>query len=175
LSGESGRSSDKKARVLDSTAIILGFTEPLSGRMITSRKVLEEAKYGEAEYRALASREGHMIEVMDPDRKYVEEVKKFAAKMGELELSEADLSILALALQLLKEKYEVSIITSDYSIQNLASLLGIEVEPILHRGINKTIIWVAYCSMCGWSGDKKPGEPCPVCGHPLKRRPKKKT
>lgn len=174
MSGGSKRSSDKRARILDSTAIILGFTEPLSGRMITSRKVLEEAKYGEAEYRALASKEGHMIEIVDPDQKYIEEVRKFAAEAGERELSEADLSILALALQLLNEEYDVSIITSDYSIQNLAILLGIKVEPILHRGINKTIIWVTYCGMCGWSGDKNPGEPCPICGHPLKRRPKKK-
>lgn len=171
----SGKSSNRSVRVLDSTAIILGFTESLSGKLITSRKILEEAKYGGAEYRALASREGHMIEIMDPDQEYVEEVRKLAAEAGEKELSEADISILALALQLFKENYEVSIITSDYSIQNLASLLGIKVGPILHRGVEKTIIWIAYCSMCGWSGDEKSGKPCPVCGYPLKRRPRKKA
>ncbi|MCS7132640.1 MAG: NOB1 family endonuclease [Aigarchaeota archaeon] len=161
-------------RILDSTAMILGFTESLGGRLITSGKILEESKYGGAEYRALASREGRMVEIMNPDQEYVEEVRRLAAEAGEKELSEADISILALALQLLKEKYEVSIITSDYSIQNLASLLGVEVEPILHRGIKKVIIWATYCGICGWSGDKRPREPCPVCGHPLKRRPMKK-
>jgi len=173
LRGDSGRRLDKRVKVLDSTAIILGFTEATSESVVTSRKILEEAKYGEAAYRALASREGLMIRTLEPKEEYVKQVEKLALEIGEKQLSEADVSILALALQLSKEGHETSIVTSDYSVQNLASILGIKIEPILHRGIRKKITWTAYCSMCHWIGDKSPGEPCPRCGYPLKRVPRR--
>ena len=160
-------------KILDSTAIFLGFTEVSGELLVTSEKILEEVKYGEAKYRALASREGRVIKAMNPDEKYVKEIRLLASKMGEKELSDADISILALALQLSKEGNDVSIITSDYSIQNLAAKLGIKVEPILHKGIKQVIAWTTYCSVCHWTGDKNPGEPCPRCGHPLKRRPRR--
>lgn len=165
---------DRRIKVLDSTALILGFTELLNDRLVAPRKVLEEAKHGGAEYRALASMEGRMIEILDPDQEYIRKIEKVAEDVGEKGLSMADVSVLALALQLSRKGCEVSIITSDYSIQNLASILGIDVEPILHRGIVRTITWITCCGICGWEGDERPGKPCPVCGHSLKRRPKRR-
>ncbi|MCD6591605.1 MAG: hypothetical protein J7K78_01120 [Thaumarchaeota archaeon] len=163
----------RKVKVLDSAAFILGFTETSGELAVTSSKVLEEAKYGGARYRALASKEGEMIKIIDPKPEYLKEVMELARKMGELELSEADLSILALALQLSREGFEPCLVTSDYSIQNLASKLGIGIQPILHDGIKRMISWETYCSVCKWSGEAAPGEPCPRCGHRLKRRPRK--
>ncbi len=171
LREELGKSSGKEVKVLDSTAIFLGFTEISGCTLVTSRKILEESKYGEAKYRVLASREGYMIKILTPGRGYLKEIRKVASEMGERELSDADVSLLALALQLSREGRKTSIVTSDYSIQNIASKLGIKVEPILHEGIRKVIKWTTYCSVCGWVGNKAPGEPCPRCGHRLKRRP----
>jgi len=173
LRGGLERSSGRRVRVLDSTAILLGFTEARGEILVTSDKVLEEVRYGGGEYRALATREGGMIKVMSPEARYVEEVREVASRMGERGLSEADVSLLALAIQLSREGGDVSIVTSDYSIQNLAAILGIGVEPILHKGIERVIAWTTYCAACGWSGDKAPGELCPRCGHPLKRRPRR--
>ncbi len=173
LRGGSGRSSARKVVILDSAAFILGFTEISDATALTSSKILEEARYGGAEYRALASREGKTIEIMDPRQEYIEEVRRAASEIGETSLSEADISILALALQLSKEGWKACIITSDYSIQNLASKLKVEVKPILHRGIRESIDWEIYCSACKWVGEGKPGDPCPRCGHRLKRRPRR--
>lgn len=161
--------------ILDSAVFILGFTQASEGIAITSSKILEEARYGGAEYRALASREGRMIQVMDPKSEYVEKIREVVSEMGEEKLSEADLSILALALQLRDEKWSVCIITSDYSVQNLASRLRIEVKPILHKGIREIISWETYCSVCKWAGEEKPGNPCPRCGYALKRRPRRRS
>jgi len=174
LPEELERSSARKVKVLDSTAIFLGFTEGSGELLVTSEKILEEVKYGEGKYRALVSREGCMIKTMNPEAKYVREMRELASRMGERGLSEADMSILALAVQLSREGNDVSIVTSDYSIQNLAAKLGIKVEPILHKGIKHVIAWTTYCSVCHWTGDKAPGEPCPRCGHPLKRKPRRK-
>ncbi|MCD6236156.1 MAG: nucleotide-binding protein [Thaumarchaeota archaeon] len=173
MPGGLGKSSGKEVKVLDSTAIFLGFTEVSNCILATSSKILEEIKYGDGRYRALATREGGLIKVLDPGKEFVREVEKAASDLGESGLSEADVSILALALQLSKEGRKTSIVTSDYSVQNVASKLGIKVEPILHRGIKKTIEWTVYCSVCHWVGKGVPGEPCPRCGHPLKRRPRK--
>lgn len=169
-----GRSSARKAVILDSVAFILGFTQVSEGVAITSSKILEEARYGGAEYRALASREGRMIEVMDPKPEYVERVRRAASEMGEERLSEADLSVIALALQLKDEGWSTCIITSDYSVQNMASKLKIEAKPILHEGIREVISWETYCGVCKWVGEGKPGDHCPRCGHALKRRPRRR-
>lgn len=160
--------------ILDSAAFILGFTQVSEGVAVTSSKIIEEARYGGAEYRALAGKAGGMIEIMDPKPEYIERVKEVASEMGEAKLSEADLSLLALALQLKDEGWSVCVITSDYSIQNMASKLEIEVKPILHRGIREIINWETYCSVCKWVGEGKPGDPCPRCGHALKRRPRER-
>jgi len=173
LLGGSGRSSARRAIVLDAAAIILGFTHIEDALAVTSSRVLEEARDREARYRALAAQESALVKVMEPEPAYMEKVKEEARGLGEIELSEADISVLALALQLSKSGWDTCILTSDYSIQNLASRMGLKVKPILHQGIREVISWEVYCGACGWVGDSRPGELCPRCGHRLKRRPRR--
>ncbi len=167
------RSSAKRIIVLDAAALILGFTQVEDAVAVTSSKVLEEARDREARYRVLAAQEGGSIKVMEPEPVYVEKAREAARKLGEIELSEADISVLALALQASKLGWDTCILTSDYSIQNLASKLGLKVKPILHQGIREVITWEVYCGACGWVGYDKPGNPCPRCGHKLRRRPRR--
>ena len=168
LPEECGRGSGRRIRILDTAALILGFTEQHGEELMTCRSVLEEVSHGGAVLRAVSG-----IKVMEPSIEYVERVRAKAGEIGEGGLSETDIKVLALALQLSERCLETSIATSDYSVQNLASILGIKVEPLLHRGIRREIIWVAYCPLCGWSGgEKTAGESCPRCGSRLKRRPR---
>lgn len=170
----SGRGSVKRVKVLDSTAIFLGLTEGRDEHLITCEDILEELRHGGAELRAAAMKEGSLIKIVEPEERYVERIRDLSSKIGEANLSRADVKLLALALQQLEEGSDVSIITSDYAIQNIASFLGIRVEPVLHRGIKETIAWIAYCKLCGWSGDASPGSACPRCGSRLGRRPRLK-
>ena len=160
-----------RVKVLDSTALFIGFTERGESELVTCREVLEEVKYGEGGLRAAAILEGGLVKVLEPGESYVEKVKEVALKAGEHDLSETDVKLLALALQLLDDGMDVSVVTSDYSIQNLAKIMGLKVEAILHRGIRRVIRWRTYCEVCGWRGEAKPGTPCPRCGARLKRRP----
>jgi len=175
LQGGLEKNLPKRAIVLDAAALILGFTEIEDAVAVTSSKVLEEARDRDARYRALAAREGGLIKVIEPEPAYVSEVREVARRLGEIELSDADVSVIALALQLSRQGWDTCILTSDYSIQNLASRLGLMVKPILHKGIRRMISWEVYCGACGWSGDGKPGNPCPKCGHALKRRPRRES
>ena len=171
--GEGATNSAKRAIVLDAAALILGFTEVKDAVAVTSSKVLEEARDRDARYRALAAQEGGLIRVMEPEPAYVSEVREAAHRLGEIKLSDADISVIALALQLSRQGWDTCIFTSDYSIQNLALRLGLMVKPILHQGIRRVISWEVYCGVCGWSGDDRPGDSCPRCGHILRRRPRR--
>ena len=166
---------DTRIKVLDSTALFIGFTEGGKTELVTCKEVLEEVKYGGGQLRAAAIREGGLVKILKPSENYVEKVRKSALRAGEYDLSETDIKLLALALQLLDEGADVSIVTSDYSIQNLAEIMGLKVDPILHKGIKKVIKWTTYCEICGWRGEAEPGTPCPRCGARLKRRPDKEV
>ncbi|RLG05389.1 MAG: hypothetical protein DRN68_08765 [Thaumarchaeota archaeon] len=159
-----------RVKVLDSTALFIGFAEG-NEELVTCKEVLEEVKYGEGRFRAAAIRGGGLVKVLEPREEYVKIVRETAFRAGEYDLSETDIKLLALGLQLSDRGADVSIVTSDYSIQNLAEIMQLKVEPILHKGIKKVIKWKTYCEICGWRGEAKPGTPCPRCGARLKRRP----
>lgn len=172
MPGGLGRGSGKRIYVLDTSAIILGFIAPPGEEQITCKEVLEEAVYGGATvFRVTAAEEGAGPRIIEPEKRYLEKVKVRAEEEGEPELSEADAKLLALALEALEKGWRPVIVSADYSVQNLASILGIEVKPILHRGIRRQVRWVAYCPSCGWRGGVFRGGDCPRCGAKLKRRP----
>jgi UPF0271 protein len=60
----------------------------------------------------------------------------------------------------LREKGAI-LVTDDYAIQNVASLLKIQVDNILQPTIGKTYRWTRVCRGCG---RKVEAETCPVCG-----------
>lgn len=159
---------------MDASALLLGFTESSGELLLTCKEVLEEVRYGgAAPYRVAAVREKAGLRVREPKAEYVERVMKAAAEAGEQGLSEADVKLLALTLELSEEGWDASLVTSDYAVQNIASLLGLQAEAILHRGIREEIRWETYCPACGWSGGGVAGGVCPRCGARLKRRPRK--
>lgn len=77
-------------------------------------------------------------------------------------LSKTDMELLALALEL-----KATLATDDYSIQNLATVLGIEFLPMNMKGITKVVRWNYLCTGCG-KVFKEPQPDCPVCGSPLR-------
>ena len=86
-------------------------------------------------------------------------------------LSEADMDLLALAMDL-----EVPCLTDDYSIQNVAALLGIEALPFREAGIKDVWTWGLRCSGCRRTfeaEEARAGDPCPVCGAPLRTAPRR--
>lgn len=86
-------------------------------------------------------------------------------------LTEADISVIALALQLDK-KYDITVITDDYELQNVLALHNIKFKGIKTVGIKKIIRWAYRCTGCG-RYFKMPHEICPYCGSAVKRKPKK--
>ncbi len=161
--------------VLDTSAFIAGF-DP-SSIIEESYSVPEvEAELTSnsiSKIRFKTSVKSGKLKIIAPSPKYVNFIKRASGEIGDLGfLSEADISILALAAQLKDEGRNPTIITDDYSIQNVAEKLGLKFMSLSTYGIRHQLHWVIYCPACN---KKYPPNRkimiCENCGAKLKRKP----
>ncbi len=106
---------------------------------------------------------GDMIRVSDCSAESMERVKEAATKSGDIgRLSPVDMTVIALALDV-----NGTIWSDDYSIQNVARILGLGFKPIGMKGIQKVVKWNYQCIGCHKWYKEKMSE-CPICGSPMK-------
>lgn len=156
----------EKAFILDSSFFLSGFQTPY-GEFYTTPQVIDELGAERKEIR-IANAAG--LRIVSPGDKSLGLVRETAQKSGDIgRLSETDSGLLALALEL-----DGILMTDDYSMQNVAHLLGVKYRPVARKGIRKVEQWYFRCSYCGKYHDENYPD-CPVCGGPLKttRRPPK--
>jgi len=121
--------------------------------------------------------ESGRLEVRKPDIHFLDEVKEASKTVGDARLlSEVDMQVLALALELKSTSHDPLIVTDDYSIQNVANQLGVNFTSLMTFGIRFRLHWILYCPACHrkYPPDYKP-KMCEVCGTQLKRKPLRKT
>jgi UPF0271 protein len=164
--------------VLDTSAFVVGLDpSSISEEQYTVPMVREEIIEGTMPWVRFKTAIGSgKLKVRKPERTFLEKVKATAANAGETLLSETDVQVLALALQLKMHGYSPLIATDDYSIQNVANLMGIEFTSLATFGIRFQLKWIRYCPACH---RKYPAEykskKCKVCGTELKRKPLNKS
>ncbi len=145
--------------VLDTSVILSGKNIPLSVDMYISPGVLDEIKEGGRWYRKLQLMLAAGLKVVTPPGIIKGDVEKHAKKTGDyLRLSSTDMEIIALALHL-----DATILTDDYSIQNLAKEMDIEYQGISQEEIKEGYTWIYRCKKCG-QVYKKEIEECHRCG-----------
>ena len=148
--------------VLDTSAILSGKDLPADSELFSSPKIVDELKHGRMK-RQLDFLIESGLKILSPSEKSKEEVVASAENTGDIvRVSDADMEILALAKEL-----KAILLTDDYSIQNIASKLGVEFTGISQEGISKTIKWRIRCKGCGRYWEKM-HKMCPVCGSELK-------
>jgi len=147
-------------RVLDASALLAGRQFP--GELVTVPGVLRELqRYGMTPQ--LEAVLDTQVRVLSPGEDARERVRAAGESTGDAHrVSPTDRDLLALALEL-----GATLVTDDYSIQNLARILGISYEAILTPGIKETWTWSYRCTGCGRTWPEW-HEECPVCGSPLK-------
>ncbi|WP_281773887.1 ribonuclease VapC, partial [Methanobacterium formicicum] len=105
----------------------------------------------------------------------VNQVKSAIHNSGDiLRLSEVDISLVALAVTLLKN-YHPTVVTDDYSIQNILKILKIPYQGVMTEGITGIYGWIKICRGCRHqypSGYQE--EDCEICGSPVYRKRIKK-
>jgi len=120
--------------------------------------------------------ESGKLKVRTPKKIFANRVRASAMLVGDaFFLSEADLQVLALALELKARGYSPSIATDDYSIQNVANQMNIKFTSLATFGIRFRLQWIRYCPACHkrYRADYKHNR-CEVCGTELKRKPLRK-
>ena len=166
-----------KVLILDASAIMGGFKPHLINQeQYIPTGVMEEIISAKAEENLNLGFKEKKLSVRDPSQKSIDEINQFALKTGDsFVLSDVDISVLALALELKNEGKDPIILTDDYSIQNLAGKLELEFDSIIESGIRKQIQWKIVCPSCrkAYPHSKKKAI-CDSCGTPLKRVKKRK-
>jgi len=156
------------AYVLDSTAFYAGIPYQGSGRYFTTYLVLEEVRHHNVGSSLIHSR----VQVTEPSPESLSRVKSTASKTGDLGgLSQTDMSLLALALDLSKVEGGASLVSDDFAVRNVAEVLSIPLaQTSLKGGEWKNITWKIYCRGCGKQYTNPKLTVCPVCGTQLLRK-----
>ena len=105
--------------------------------------------------------------IFEPTNNIVKLVKTVAKQTGETRLSDADISILALA-----KEYNVTLVTDDFALCNLAKTMSIGLLNLGTKGIREIRKWTKFCSSCG-RGYSSAKSVCSICGNKLRVRYKK--
>jgi UPF0271 protein len=167
----------KRAIVLDTSAFVAGYDPFYSNeeQMITPKVEEEIRRNSMVKMRFEAAIESGKVKVRAASQEFLNQVKVASGKVGDsFKLSETDVDLLALALELKSEGYAPQIVSDDYSIQNVAAQIGIEFLALATFGIKRLLEWIRYCPACYriYPANSSTNE-CQVCGTALKRKPRR--
>jgi endoribonuclease Nob1 len=160
------QNSASKKLVIDASAFYSGVSFLTLSTCYTTNSILSEIKHMNRRYGAIEFLiDSDKLKILEPNKEFVGQVIRMAKKTGDYQrLSTADLSILALALQL-----NSVLISDDYAVQNTAALLKIPVRNITTKGITKVRRWIHFCSACNKAYGPNISQ-CVFCGNNLRRR-----
>ena len=157
---------------MDTSAVIAGFVPGLADvDQATIQEVLDEARDLCSKLELETAVTAGKVEVTEPSAQALVDVYEEVRRTGD-RVSKTDVKLLALALDLRRAGKEPEIITDDYAIQNLASLLGVSYQRIAMPGITEVFRWEMVCPACGrkyFPGVLR----CEACGSSLVRKPRR--
>jgi len=156
--------------VLDTSTLLAGIQLMLGGEMYVTNEVVNEVIDFENKSKLELAINLGKVKVVKPGNRYIKLARKAAVKLGEhASLSNADISVAALALELQDRGYKVIVLTDDYALQNLLKSLGIICKGYRTRGINRVQKYVIRCPGCGYVSEKWGEKICPRCGARLRK------
>ncbi len=149
---------------MDATSFYSGIPFASQETSFTTPLVFEEIKHIKKEQAVISTLiESKRLRIIEPEQKFTEIVRQKAMETGDFHnLSEEDVSVIALCLQLRGE-----LLTDDFATSNVAKHLNLMVFPVMTKGVIKTN-WVYFCSGCEKSFSKL--SVCPICGNKLRRK-----
>lgn len=157
-------------QLLDAAAILNspGFSFDKKGEFFTVPLVFDELRDLRSRHLAENALQNGLLTLIEPKKETIEKIKALASKKGFTRLSNADVSLLAIALELKKEKKKAVLFTDDYSVQNFCKLLKIKFDSVMRGKIEKTISFAKKCSGCGKKlSNGFSGKTCPDCNSPV--------
>ena len=122
-------------RVLDATAFYAGIPFSSQDSYYVTTMVYDEIKHIKKNHSALEILlDSKRLVIHDPDINFEEKVRYTAKETGDLKsLSNEDISSISLSLE-----FNTALISDDFAISNVAKQLGIEIIPLMTKGIKIT-------------------------------------
>ena len=159
--------------VLDTGALLGKWTEARhDAQFLTTHSVIEELHNRLSRTRAQRLIDIDRLSIQDPLPEYLNEARTTASRTGDIDvLSETDLELLALAIWKDDQGFDVTIVSSDFSLLNTAKSIGLSEEEI-GKKMTHQIKWMLRCPACGHQTSLSASRQCPVCGTDMKRVPK---
>jgi UPF0271 protein len=159
---------------LDTSAFFSGFDSfSIDIEQFATPKVEEELRANSMTlFKFRAAVESKRLTIRVPSEEFLAKVHVFSSRVGDsFLLSETDKQVLALALELKTSGCVPQIISDDYSIQNVATQLGIKFTSLATQGIRRLLKWMRYCPACHkrYSANYR-SDVCDICGTALKRK-----
>jgi UPF0271 protein len=156
----------KQVFIIDTSAILSG--KPIrfdNVSIVTTPAVSDELSPGGRDFRTFELLKETGLAIHAPSKEAINRVKKTAQETGDdRRLSIADVEVVALAIDINKEPdQEATILTDDYSIQNVALTLKIKFQGFSQKGITKKFKWVSRCPGCKKQFNEIT-KICPICG-----------
>lgn len=175
--GLSRYGSPERVTVLDATAFYAGVPYTSLATYYTTDSVVKEVSHRKSKSISVENLvEVGRLRIYNPSTKSVERVQEAAQRSGDLSnLSEADISVVALALELKERGSDITVISDDYAVENVSSILGIKRVSVMTGGIKKVVEWLIYCPGCGKVFRDQHLQICDVCGSTLKRKFKRSS
>jgi UPF0271 protein len=152
-------------RILDASAFYAGVPFRTSEDCFTTSLVYDEIKHIKKNHDALGTLfETNRLKIREPGLESTKRAINASKETGDFpQLSKQDISIIALCIEM-----NGQIISDDFAISNVAKNLGLEILPIMTKGIKDVGKWIHYCPGCRTNHSS--GTECPACGTPLKRK-----
>ncbi len=152
-------------RILDASAFYAGVPFRSSEDCYTTSLVYDEIQHIKKNHDVLGTLlETNRLKIREPEEQSTQTAIKAAKKTGDFpQLSKQDISIIALGIET-----KGQIITDDFAISNVAKNIGLNIAPIMTKGIKDVGKWIHYCPGCKASYQN--GKECYICGTTLKRK-----
>jgi endoribonuclease Nob1 len=157
---------DSDIFILDASAFYTGFYRSINLKFYTTTRIMNEITHilNTSLTLDLLISSGVLV-VQDPLIESINKIITTAHHSGDIKkLSKADISILSLAYQL-----NETLVSDDYSIQNVAKFLKIKTISLGNKGIVKLRKWENFCKTCRKQYPSNIKE-CTICGNPTKRK-----
>lgn len=161
----------KKVFVLDSSGIIGGFLSVKFPNYTTSQVVME-IKDIKSQLFLQDALENKQITIKEPSFQDIDGVEKVITRSGDLlRLSDVDKGVIALAMTLKRDNLLPTVVTDDYSIQNVLKIMEIPFKSVLTKGIEDVVGWIKFCKGCKKTYPSNyTGTDCEICGSPISRK-----
>lgn len=155
------QSKSNAVYVLDSSAFFASFYEE-GVLLITIDAVVDEVRDAvSVMHLNILQERGLRVEPVDAVQ--IKSVLDAARKTQDIDkLSDTDIQVIAKA-----KEHGGIIVTDDYAIQNVATVLGIKVRSLMQKKIRSVYVGLRKCVGCGHKSESD--AICPVCGSSTRR------